>query len=49
MNDTELVIITIILFIMLLPVLLLVSFYIWFVIAEAVNDFIKRLRGDTDG
>lgn len=48
MADTELVIV-IILFIMLLPVLLIVSFYIWFLIAEAVNDLIKRLKGDENG
>lgn len=49
MADTELVIVTIILFIMLLPVLLIVSFYIWFLIAEAVSDLLKRFKGGEDG
>ena len=49
MHETELVIVVIILFIMLLPVLLITSFYIWFLIAETINDLIKRFKGGEDG
>lgn len=49
MHTTEFVIVVIVLFIMLLPVLLITSFYIWFLIAEAITDIINRFKGDEDG
>lgn len=46
MNNTELVIIIIVLFIMLLPIFLLISLYIWVLICNAFSDLLSMIRGD---
>ena len=46
MNNTELVIIIIVLFIMLLPIILLISLFIWVMICNAFSDLINIIRGD---